>query len=136
MLTFRKIFFPLGMSVMIFFFPHLFIFGCTGSLLLPESFLQLLQAEAALQLRSTGFSHHHRLQLTQAGQLWYMGLVVLPPPPQVESSQTKDQTHVPCTGRWILNHWETRDVDNFNFFFFIMKSRLVNFKMTQRWGGP
>ena len=25
-------------------------------------------------------------------------------------SQTRDQVHVPCTGRWILNHWTTRQV--------------------------
>ena len=28
----------------------------------------------------------------------------------VEGSSTRDQTHVPCTGRWILNPWTTRDV--------------------------
>ena len=22
----------------------------------------------------------------------------------------RDQTHVPCIGRWILNHWTTREV--------------------------
>jgi len=27
-----------------------------------------------------------------------------------EGSSTRDQTHVPCTGRWILNPWTTRDV--------------------------
>ena len=48
MLTFRKIFFSPRYVRDDFFFSHLFIFGCTGSLLLPESFLQLLQAEAAL----------------------------------------------------------------------------------------
>ena len=26
----------------------------------------------------------------------------------VESSQTKDQTYVPCFSRWILNHWTQR----------------------------
>ena len=26
------------------------------------------------------------------------------------SSPTRDQTHVPCTGRQILNHWTTREV--------------------------
>ena len=26
------------------------------------------------------------------------------------SSQARDQTHVPCIGRWILNHWPTREV--------------------------
>ena len=28
----------------------------------------------------------------------------------VESSETRDQTHVPCTGRQIINHWTTRKV--------------------------
>ena len=28
----------------------------------------------------------------------------------VESSWTRDQTHVPCTGRWILRHWTTSGV--------------------------
>ena len=27
-----------------------------------------------------------------------------------ESSWTRDQIHVPCIGRWILNHWTTREV--------------------------
>ena len=26
------------------------------------------------------------------------------------ASLTRDQTHIPCTGRWILNHWTTREV--------------------------
>ena len=26
------------------------------------------------------------------------------------SSWTRDQTHIPCTGRWILIHWTTREV--------------------------
>ena len=36
-----------------------------------------------------------------------MGLVA---PQHVEASQTRDQTHVPCTGRQILIHWTTREV--------------------------
>ena len=36
-----------------------------------------------------------------------MGLVALR---RVESSQTKDQTHVPCIGRQIPNHWTTREI--------------------------
>ena len=35
-----------------------------------------------------------------------MGLVA---PQHVESSQTRDQTHVPCIGRQILYHWTTRE---------------------------
>ena len=37
----------------------------------------------------------------QAQQLWHMGLAV---PRHVKSSQTRDQTCVPCIGRWVLNH--------------------------------
>ena len=33
----------------------------------------------------------------------------------VESSQTRDQTHVPCIGRRILNHWTTREVPDLGF---------------------
>ena len=36
-----------------------------------------------------------------------MGLVA---PRHVGSSQTWAQTHVPCIGRWILNHCATREV--------------------------
>ena len=38
-----------------------------------------------------------------------MGLVALQ---HVGSSQTRDQTRVPCIGRWILNHCATREVLN------------------------
>ena len=55
----------------------------------------------------------HRLQQLQfAGsralvqQLWCMGLVALW---HVESSWTRFQTHIPCNGRRILNHWTTRE---------------------------
>ena len=40
----------------------------------------------------------------QAQQLWLTGLVALR---HVGSSQTRDQTHVPCIGRQILNHCAT-----------------------------
>ena len=42
-----------------------------------------------------------------------MGLVA---PWRVESSQTRDRTHISCVGRWILNHWSTREVHNILFF--------------------
>ena len=41
-----------------------------------------------------------------------MGLVA---PRYVGSSWTRDGTHVPCIGRWILNHWTTREVLLFPF---------------------
>ena len=39
-------------------------------------------------------------------ELWHRGLVA---PRHVGSSWTRDQTHVPCIGRWILHHWATRE---------------------------
>ena len=41
--------------------------------------------------------------------MWYMGLVSLW---CVEPSRTKGQTHVPYTGRQILNHWTTREAQD------------------------
>ena len=38
--------------------------------------------------------------------LWLEGLVA---PQHVGSSQTREQTSVPCIGRWILNHWTSRE---------------------------
>ena len=53
----------------------------------------------------------HRLKKkkkrTQAQYLCCLGLVA---PRHVVSSQTRDQTCVPCIGRWILYHWTPREV--------------------------
>ena len=42
----------------------------------------------------------------QAQQLWLRGLVA---PWHVVSSQTRDQTGVPCSGRQVRNHKTTRE---------------------------
>ena len=42
-------------------------------------------------------------------ELWCAALVA---PPHVGSSQTRDGTCIPCIGRWILNHWTTREVQH------------------------
>ena len=50
-------------------------------------------------------------------QLWCSGVVA---PPHVGSSQTRDRTHVPCHGRWILIHWTIREallILSYSFFF-------------------
>ena len=47
-----------------------------------------------------------------AQYLWCMDLVT---PWHVGSSWTRDRTHVPCTGRRILNHWTNREVQHFHF---------------------
>ena len=39
--------------------------------------------------------------------LWHTGLVTSQ---HVESSRTRDRTHVADTDRWVLNHWTTREV--------------------------
>ena len=49
----------------------------------------------------------HGLAGEQAEQLWLMGLVALQ---HVEPSTTRDRTHVPCSGRWILNPRTIREV--------------------------
>ena len=41
-----------------------------------------------------------------APQLWAEGLAATW---HVGSSQTRDRTHVPCIGRWMLNRWSTRE---------------------------
>lgn len=41
--------------------------------------------------------------------LWYLGLVA---PRHVESSRSRDQTHIPCIGNWIFNHCNNRQVQN------------------------
>ena len=61
-----------------------------------------------LLLRSTGSRHVGFSSCgTQPQQLCHTGLVA---PRDVGSSQTRDRTHVPCIGRWILNHCTTREV--------------------------
>ena len=88
-----------------------------------QTFLQLWCLGFSLQwfllLQSTGSRHTgfsscgmwaQQLWLlgsrAQAQQLWHVGLVA---PRHVESSGTRDQTHVPCISRQILNHQTTRE---------------------------
>ena len=39
------------------------------------------------------------------------------------SSQTRNRTHIPCTVRWILNPWSSREVPEISFFFFNLLSQ-------------
>ena len=80
-----------------------------------------------LLLQSTGFRCMGFSSCsTQAQQLWLSGPKAWPQslwptqllPRIVESSWTRDRTHVPCTGRWILIHGTTREVPIVIFFFF------------------
>ena len=46
-------------------------------------------------------------RVSRLQELQHTDLVALQ---HVGSSRTRDRTHVPCTGRQILNHWATREV--------------------------
>ena len=59
----------------------------------------------------------HKLQ-----QLWCMGLVV---PQHVESPLARNWTHVPCTGRKILNHWTIRETLQIIFYCFYFHRNLL-----------
>ena len=92
--------------------------GGYSSLLCTGFSLQWLLLLRSIGSRRTGFSScstwAHQLWLSgsgaQAQQLWHTGLVA---PWHVGSSQTRARTHVPCIGRWILNHCATREVPYF-----------------------
>ena len=71
--------------------------GCVGSVWLQRVGCSL---QWLLLLQSMGF---RALWLQQLG---LMGLVALG---HRGSSQTRDRTRVPCIGRWILNHWTSRE---------------------------
>ena len=111
-----------------FFFKiiYLFIFGCVGSLLLCEGFLQLWLAEATLH-RGARASHCRGLSRcgaqapdAQAQQLWLTDLVA---PRHVGSSQTRARTRVPCIGRQTPNHCATREAPtNFDMLYFYFPS--------------
>ena len=95
-------------------------FGCAGSLLLHEGFLQLWRVGTTLAavggllvpvafccgawaLGEAGFSSCG----WWVQQLWHLGLVALV---WDLSSQIRGGACVPCIGRWVLNHWTTREV--------------------------
>ena len=96
----------------IFSISYLLISDCAGSSLLHGLFpsCRILASQysgfsccAAQALEHEGFSSCS----SWAQQLWCMGLAA---PWQVKSSQTRNQTRVPCIGTWILNHWTTGEI--------------------------
>ena len=114
-------------------FIYLFIFGCIGSLLLCMGFSLVAVSRGYSSLQCTGFSLQWLLLLrsmgsrhtgfsscgTWAQQLWlvgsraqaqYLRRMGLAASLHVGSSWTRARTHVPCIGRWILNHCATREV--------------------------
>ena len=86
------------------------LYSCSGPGLLSScgvwaSHRSVFSCCRALALGRSGFSSY----CTWAQLFSCTGLIVLW---NVGSSWTRDQTWVPCTGRWILNHWTTREVPN------------------------
>ena len=97
----------------------IYLLGCAGSSLLCVGFLLLQWMGTMLHCSapaSLNWTYWTELLLPSTGsrlmgfsscsmwaqELWYTGLVILW---HVWSSQTRDQTHIPCIHRWILNHW-------------------------------
>ena len=81
----------------IYFNDLIFSFGCTGSLLLFNSY-SLVVVHRLLLLQRMGS------KVCGLQQLWPMGLVALR---QLGPSQTREWTCVPWIGRLIPNHWTT-----------------------------
>ena len=86
----------------IFFkFLFIFIFRCSGSLLLCAGFgYSLLQCMGFFWCEA-------RVLGTRA---WYLQSADLVAPGRVESSWTRDRAHVPCTGRRIRIHCNAREI--------------------------
>lgn len=95
----------LNFNFVIIFLNHVFISDCAGCLLLCAGFLSLWYIGFSLWwvllFRSVGCG-------VQGLQWLWCGALVAPQ--QTESSQTRDQTRIPCTGRRTLNPWATREV--------------------------
>ena len=95
-------------------FFYLFIFGCAGSLLLHQLFSSVgepwLFASCGAQASHRDGYRCCRTWALECGlsSCGTMGLVTTPR--HVGSSRIKDQTWVPCLGRWILYYWAIRGV--------------------------
>ena len=93
--VFKKIFF-------IYFWLHWVLIAVRGlSLVVASRGYSLIALPGLLLLRSTCS------RVRQFQWLWHTGLVTSQ---HVESSRTRDRTHVADTDRWVLNHWTTREV--------------------------
>ena len=81
---------------------------CGLSLIVGSGGYSVVAVSGLLLLLNTGSRACRLRQLQYSGSVVVLsGLVALR---HVESSQTRDQTRVPCIGRWILNHWTTKEV--------------------------
>ena len=112
------------MTLLFFFinpFIYLFIFGVHWVFVTAHGLSLVVASGGHYSLWCTGFSLRWLLLLwstgsrhtgfsscvTRAQQLCLTGSVTLR---HVGSSQTRARTLIPCTGRWILSHYTTREV--------------------------
>ena len=87
-----------------FIFLKVIYFDSAGSLLLPEGAFLWCRYASSL---CSGFSCCRAQARVRAQESGLTDSVVRWP---VGSSQTRDQTHVPCIGRQILKHWASSEV--------------------------
>ena len=95
-----------GGLLFFFFLVYLSVFGFTWSLLLCKGFSRCGEQEVLISVAS--LVAEHRLQGQAASSCSLHVLQFLVTRCLVRSSQTRDQTHVFCITRWILNHQITR----------------------------
>ena len=100
--------------LLLLLFTYIFILAALGLCCCARAFPSCRERGSLSSRRFGGFSIEWLLLLHSTGykacrlqQLWHPGLVVLK---YVEFSLTRDQTHVLCIGRWILNQWTTREI--------------------------
>ena len=79
--------------------------------------------------QALGYESFHSCS-TWAQQLWQAGSVALQ---HVGSSWTRDQTHVPCIDRWILNHWTTKNVPEMLFWIESSRKGLLRTQAKMKW---
>ena len=99
-----------------------FIFGCSGSSLLHTGFLQLQLRGLLSSCTLASLVAEPTLEALGRQQLWRTGLVA---PWHVASSQTRDQTCVPCTGTQIFICCVTREVRDFIFNYHPPKKKII-----------
>ena len=99
LLHFRLILYKLGHQGMLT--NQLITFGGTGSLLLCLAFSSVRE-QGVLSSYAVQASHCRGVSSCSA---WAWLLLDI----RDFSSLTRDQTHIPCIGRWLLNYWTIRE---------------------------
>ena len=90
-----------------------FVAECGPSLVVASGGYSLV-AVLGLLTAVSSLVAEHRLQAHGLSQLQHVSsLAVLVALRHMGSSWTRDRTHVPCIGRWILNHWTNRETQAF-----------------------